>query len=159
MEKHLLQPKPLPRIQEGLSKRQIAQLAAQTVDAVLETQHALQVAEGIAAMEAFAKEVRRDERFVDCLRDELQRHNGAAQTPSGARLELCEAAVQYDYATDPSWRELTQQIAALTEQRKALEAKLRSIAPGKMWVDHETGEVLDGPLKVSKSTYRITLSK
>lgn len=159
MEKQLLQRNALPSIREGLNKKQIAALAEQTVDAVLENQHVLQVAEAIAAMEEFAKQVRKDERFVDCMRDELCMYNGKAQTQSGAKMELCEAAVQYDYSQDPSWRSLTQEINSLMQQRRELEEKLRRIAPGKMWVDHETGEVLEGPQKASKSTYRITLSR
>lgn len=159
MENKVLQHNPLPSIREGLGKKQIATLAAQTVDHVLESETALPVAEAIAAMEEFAKQVRKDERFVDMLRDEIILHNGKLQTPSGAKVEVTEAAVQYDYAQDTSWRALTEEINTLLEMRKALEAKLRSIAPGKMWVDHETGEVLEGPSKVSRSTYRITLSK
>lgn len=159
MENHALQLNSVPAISEGLSKRQIAALAEQTVDRVLDSDTALPVAEAIAAMEEFAKQVRKDERFVDMLRDELIRHNGKVNTLSGAKLEVTEAAVQYDYAQDPGWRSLTEEIAKLVEMRKALEEKLRSIAPGKMWVDHETGEVLEGPHKSSKSTYRITLSK
>jgi hypothetical protein len=159
MENQVLQRNGLPSIREGLSKRQIATLAAQTVDQVLESESALPVAEAIAAMEEFAKQVRKDERFVDMLRDEIILHNGKVNTTSGAKLEVAEAAVQYDYAQDASWRALTDEINTLMEMRKALEAKLRSIAPGKMWVDHETGEVLEGPQKSSKSTYRITLSK
>lgn len=159
MEKQLQQHNALPSIHEGLNKRQIAALAKQTVDTVLENQNVLQVAEAIAAMEDFAKQVRKDERFVDFLRDELSMYNGKTQTPSGAKLELCEAAVQYDYTQDPSWLSLTGEINSLLEQRKALEEKLRRIMPGKMWVDHETGEVLEGPQKISKSTYRITLSR
>jgi hypothetical protein len=159
MENQVLQRNGLPSKREGLSKRQIATLAAQTVDQVLESESALPVAEAIAAMEEFAKQVRKDERFVDMLRDEIILHNGKVNTTSGAKLEVAEAAVQYDYAQDASWRALTDEINTLMEMRKALEAKLRSIAPGKMWVDHETGEVLEGPQKSSKSTYRITLSK
>lgn len=160
MEKQvLLHNNGLPAIREGLSKRQIANMAEQTVGHVLESSTALPVAEAIAAMEEFARQVRKDERFVDLLRDEIIRHNGKLQTASGAKLEVTEAAVQYDYAQDASWRALTEEINMLVEMRKALEEKLRRIAPGKMWVDHETGEVLEGPQKTSKSTYRITLSK
>lgn len=149
----------LPVIKAGLSKKQIASLATQTVAQVMESESALPVAEAIAAMEEFAKQVRKDERFVDMLRDEIIMHNGRLHTPSGAKLEVTEAAVQYDYAQDGSWRALTEEINALLETRRQLEAKLRTIAPGKMWVDHETGEVLEGPQKSSRSTYRITLSK
>jgi hypothetical protein len=160
MAKHLTQHNVLPAIREGLNKTQISKLAQQSVENVLEDNSFIfQVAEAIAAMEEFAKQVRKDERFVEMLRDEIIKHNGKAATPSGAKLEICEAGVSYDYSQDASWRSLDQEIQELTEKRKALEEKLRRIAPGKMWVDNETGEVLEGPLKVSKSTYRITLAK
>jgi hypothetical protein len=45
------------------------------------------------------------------------------------------------------------------EKKKILEEKLRKLAPGSMVVDTETGEVTEAPVKTSKSTYRITLSK
>jgi len=160
MAKHLTQHNPLPAIREGLTKTQISKLAQQSVENVLEDNtYIFQVAEAIAAMEEFARQVRKDERFVELLRDEIIKHNGKAATPSGAKLEICEAGVSYDYSQDTSWRSLDQEIQELIEKRKALEEKLRRIAPGKVWVDNETGEVFEGPLKVSKSTYRITLGK
>lgn len=159
MERQVLQPNQLPVLREGLTKKQIAVLAENTVDNLLEQHNALPVAEAIAAMEEFVKQVRKDDRFVDAIREEIIRHHGKVQTHSGAKLELCETGVTYDYAQDSGWRALTEEINGLVEMRKALEEKLRRIAPGKMWVDHETGEVLEGVPKASKSTYRITLSK
>lgn len=159
MAEQVLQRNGLPQLREGLNKNQIAILANATVDNVLEQDNALPVAEAIAAMEEFVKQVRKDERFVDAIRETITRNNGKVQTASGAKLELCETGVTYDYAQDPGWRALTEEINSLLEMRKALEEKLRRIMPGKMWVDHETGEVLEGVPKASKSTYRITLSK
>jgi hypothetical protein len=160
MAKHLTQHELLPAIREGLTKTQINKLAKQSVENILDdTSFIFQMAEAIAAMEEFARQVRKDERFVEVLRDEIIKHNGKAETASGAKLEICEAGVSYDYSQDASWRSLEQEIQELTEKRKALEEKLRRIGPGKMWVDDETGEVYEGALKVSKSTYRITLGK
>ncbi|HEX2532813.1 MAG TPA: hypothetical protein VHK69_03700 [Chitinophagaceae bacterium] len=159
MAKQLLQPDGLPQIKEGLGKKEISDLAHASVDSVLEHGNVFRIAEALAAMEEFVKQVRKDERFVDVLRDELLKHHGQLKTPSGAKLEVCEAGVSYDYAHDASWRFLTGQIARLTEERKALEEKLRKVAPGKMAVDPETGEILEGPRKTSKSTYRITLAR
>jgi hypothetical protein len=160
MARHLTQHNPVPAINEGLTKTQITKLAKQSVDNVLENNsYIFQVAEAIAAMEEFAKQVRKDERFVEILRDEIIKHNGKASTPSGAKLEICEAGVSYDYSQDANWRSIELEIQELTEKRKELEEKLRRIAPGKIWVDDETGEVFEGPLKISKSTYRITLGK
>ena len=160
MAKHLVQHnETLPSIKEGLSKKQIAELADQSVNTVLEQGNVFEVAEALAAMEEFVKNVRKDERFVDFLRDELTKHRGRLTTNSGARIEICEAGVSYDYSGNGEWRELDQQIKMLTDQRKGVEEKLRKLGPGRMAVDPETGEVLEGPLKTSKSTYRITLSK
>jgi hypothetical protein len=159
MEKHSAPPDTLPVIREGLGKNQIATLAERSVDRVLEEGHAVQVAEALAAMEEFTKAVRKDERFVQFLRDELVKHHGKLFTLSGAKLELCEAAVRYDYSGSAEWRELDEEIRRLTEEKKMLEERLRTISPGKMAVDTETGEVTEGPLKSSRSTYRITLSR
>jgi len=126
---------------------------------VLEEGNVFQTAEAIAAMEEFVKSVRKDERFIDFLRDELLKHHGRLYTNTGAKIEVCEAGVSYDYSHYAEWQMLDEQIKRLTTQKKALEDKLRKVAPGKMAVDPETGEILEGPLKSSKSTYRITLSR
>ncbi|GAB4092237.1 hypothetical protein GCM10028786_11630 [Flaviaesturariibacter terrae] len=109
-------------------------------------------------MEEFVKTMRRDERYVQFLRDELAKHQGRLVTASGAKIEACEAAVTYDYSSNADWRLLDAQIRLLSEHKKALEERLRAIAPGRIGVDHETGEVIEGAWKASKSTYRITLS-
>ena len=160
MERHLAQHnETLPSIREGLGKKQIADLAKQSVSNVLEQGNVFQVAEALAAMEEFVKNVRKDERFVGFLREELNKHRGRLTTNSGARVETCEAGVVYDYSGNGEWRELDRQIRILTEQRRAVEERLRTLAPGRMAVDPETGEVLEGPAKTSKSTYRITLKR
>ncbi len=160
MAKHLPQLKSsLPSIQEGLNKRQITALSNELVETVLEEGNAIQVAEAMAAMEEFVQRVRKDERFVDFLRDELLKHNGRMLTASGAKIEVCEAGVSYDYSQDPGWSSVDAQLKELTQQKKAIEETLRKLAPGRMAVDPETGEVLEGPTKKSKSTYRITLAK
>jgi len=160
MAKHLAQHnETLPSIREGLTKKQVAELADQSVGNVLEEGNVFQVAEALAAMEEFVKNVRKDERFVEFLREELVKNRGRLITNSGARIEVCEAAVSYDYSANGEWRELDEQIKNLCEQRKAVEEKLKKLAPGRITVDPETGEVIEGPVKTSKSTYRITLSK
>ena len=154
-----MQPDALPVLTGGMNKQQITELARQSVENVLEHGRVEQVAEALAVMDEFVKQVRRDDRFIDLVRDELVKYNGTMRTVSGARIELCEAGVTYDYADEPAWRELDAGIRALTEQKKKLEEKLRGIGAGNMVVDHETGEVITGALRSSKSTYRITLSK
>ena len=160
MEKHLTPlNNTLPSIQEGLSKKQIAQLADQSVGHVLEDGNVFQVAEALAAMEEFVKTVRRDERFVQFLRDELVKHHGRLVTNAGSKIELCEAGVTYDYSANGEWRSLEEQITVLQERKKEVEDKLRRVAPGRESVDMETGEIIEGAFKRSKSTYRITLAR
>jgi hypothetical protein len=160
MEKQTLQrSSSLPSIKDGLTKRQVAELAEQSVQNVLEEANIFQVAEALAAMDEFVKTIRKDERYVQFLRDELMHHHGKLVTNSGAKIELCEAGVSYDYSNNVEWRILDEQIQILTDQRRKVEEKLRKIAQGKVVVDTETGEVLEGPMKTSKSTYKITLAK
>ena len=159
MAKPLVQHSNLPSIQEGLRKREIFELATKSVDNVLEEGNVFHVAEAIAAMEEFVKAVRKDGRYIDFLRDELIKNNGRLYTASGAKIEICEAAVTYDYSHDATWKMIDEEIKVLLEQRKTREEQLRQLGPGRMAVDPETGEVLEGPLKTSKSTYRITLAK
>ena len=161
MAKHLVQhnESSLPSIKEGLTKKQIAELASQSVENVLEEGNVFEVAEALAAMEEFTKAVRKNERYIDFLRDELVKHNGRLATNSGAKIEICEAGVSYDYSHSAEWREIEAQIQHLEQLKKAVEEKLRKVPPGRMAVDPETGEVIEGAFKTSKSTYRITLAR
>ena len=159
MAKHLVQPDTLPVIREGLSKKQIAELADNSVDQLLEEGNVFQVAEALAAMEEFVKTVRKDERYIQFLRDELAKHHGRLVTTSGAKIEMCEAGVSYDYSGNAEWRELEAERYEIERRKKTLEEKLRLLAPGRVAVDPDTGEVLEGPQKTSKSTYRITLAR
>ena len=159
MAKPLVQLNALPSIREGLTKKQIADMADDTVGAVLDDGNVFQVAEALAAMEEFVKTVRKDERYVQFLRDELTKHHGRLITASGAKIEMCEAGVSYDYSGNAEWRELEAGRFEIERRKKALEEKLRLLAPGRVAVDPETGEMLEGPQKSSKSTYRITLAR
>ena len=159
MEKHLAQPSVLPSIREGLSKKQINGMADDAVGNVLEDGNVFGVAEALAAMEEFVKTVRRDERYIQFLRDELAKHHGRLITLSGAKIELCEAGVSYDYSGNAEWCALEAERFEIERKKKALEEKLRLLAPGRVAVDPDTGEMLEDPLKTSKSTYRITLAR
>jgi hypothetical protein len=152
-------PNALPTIREGISKKQVAALVNQSVENLLEGGNVMQVAEVLAVMEDFVKGIRKDERFVGLMRDELLKHGGMLKTTSGAKIEACEASTTYDYSENGGWCFLNEKIVELAEQKKELEAKLRLIPGGKEVVDEETGEVFTGPLKTSKSTYRITLAR
>lgn len=143
----------------GISKKGIMQLADTAVEQVLEEGNVFEVAEALAGLDEFAKTVRKDERYIQFLRDELAKHQGRMVTKGGAKIELCEAAVSYDYSSNAEWNALDEEIKRMQEAKKTLEEKLKAIAPGRIGVDRETGEVLEGAFKRSKSTYKITLAK
>jgi polyribonucleotide nucleotidyltransferase len=149
----------LPYISTGLSKTQIKVLADSAVSGVLEDGNVLQVAEALSAMDEFVKTVRKDDRFIDSVIEELGKSKGRITTASGAKIETTEAGVSYDYSQNADWKELDSQIKELTEKRKAIEEVLKKIQPGKMLVDEETGETLVGPAKTSTSSYKLTLAK
>lgn len=149
----------MPSVREGLSKSQIGQMADEAVGRLLDEGNVFDVAEALAAMEELVKQVRRDERYVQFLRDELAKHHGRLTTVSGARIEMCEAGVSYDYSANAEWCALEAERFEIERKKKAVEEKLRLLAPGRITVDPETGEVLEGPQRTSKSTYRITLAR
>lgn len=160
MPKSLTQPNPLlPDISNGLSKAQIAELVKRSVEAVLEKENLLQMAEVLSVMEEFIKGFRQDERYIDLLRRELIEYQGNVITKAGTRVEICETGIQYDYSHNPGWVELDRQVTELEGKRKELEARLRLIPAGKKIVDTDTGEVFIGPGKCSKSGYKVTLRK
>ena len=142
-----------------INKKQIADLADDVVSNVLEEGSVFGVAEALATMEEFVKSVRKDERYIQFLRDELTKYNGRLVTSSGAKIELCEAGVSYDYSGNAEWKELEAERFEIERRKKAVEEKLRLLAPGRIAVDPETGEVLEAAIKTSKSTYRITLAR
>ncbi len=155
-----MQPKPLlPAISSGLNKSQISILVQRSVETVMERGNILQMAEVVSVMEEFIKGFRKDDRFIDYLREELIKNQGTIITKAGAKIEACEVGITYDYSNDIGWRELDRQVKELEEKRRELEIRLRLITPGKTIVDGETGEVFIGPVKSSKSSYKVTLSK
>lgn len=150
----------LTTIWQGKTKAQLTQAANDMVANTLEGGNPLEAAEVLAAMEHFIKEVRKDERFVEYLRDELAKHHGKVTTPSGAKIKACEAGTNYDYSQTLEWQQMDALITDLIEKKKELEAKLRTIPAGQIIVDMSDGEILlVGPAKTSKSTYKVTLAK
>lgn len=150
----------IPYIGEGLTKKQIEQLATLSVEDVRERGNVFQVAEAISCIEQFARAVKGDERFVEYLRDELLKNKGRITTASGARIEACETGTSYDYSLHEEWCKLNKEIESLTEKRKALEDKLKKIPAGLALVDPDGGEMLlIGPARSSKSSYKVTLAR
>ena len=76
----------------------------------------------------------------------------------GAKLKTSNRST-YSYEDSPAWASLSDEIARLTEQRKAIEAQAK-VAKGAV-VDTETGEIIAMPAKVvgGSSSISVTLAK
>jgi hypothetical protein len=149
----------LPSFNGGMTKKQVEELSILSVENVLEEGNFFQAAEALSAMEDFVKKVRGDERFCNGLLDELQKSSGKLTTSSGAAIEQCEAGIKYDYSNDGVWKVLNAEKEKIDKAMKDREAILKRIPAGKLLVDEDTGESIVGPVKTSKTTYKITLAK
>jgi predicted heme/steroid binding protein len=149
----------IPSTFEGLTKSQISLNVSNALDSMLDHGDALKIVETISAMETFIKELKDRKEFKEYAREELLKHNGKYVTSSGAKIEVIETGVKYDYSNDLKWQELNQKAEEAVEARKKHEDVLKRIPAGKLLVDEDTGETLIGPSKTSTSSYKVTLAK
>ncbi len=109
-----------------------------------------------AAMINLCEEIRKE--IEPVVTDALSR-NKEPLTWGGATVEAAEVGTKYDYSSNEDWVRLKNEEAEIAEKRKAIEEKMKKIPAGKELVDTDTGEVLTGAIKSSKSSFKITLAK
>lgn len=149
---------------EGLSKSDLKNIASNTINNVLEKGNPLEVAEALAAMETFIKEVRTDKRFTDYVREEAAKTPKVFISNSGAKIELAEVGTHYDFTNcgDLEREGLRLQKEGIELQLKQREEFLKQIPlSGLIITDEQTGETVTvyPPTKISTSSYKVTLSK
>ena len=94
------------------------------------------------------------------IQDDLIKAIGNGTTLYGAKVEVAESGVKYDYSTNEQWKELESQIKPLKEAQKAIEDQIKMATKvGKSFVDENTGELISPVTKTSTTTPKITLSK
>ncbi len=146
-------------VPEKVNKTEILILADRIVTDAIDEGTVLKVAEGLAVLDKMVEAIRKEPRFVDAVVTELESNNRKLTTPNNTVIECIEVAVKYDYSYDSDWVALDNAIKNLTELKKQREAVLKTIQAGKQLVDTETGEVLTGAAKKSKSSYKVSLAK
>ncbi len=78
----------------------------------------------------------------------------------GAKIELAETGVKYDYSQSESWQSIKAQIEPLETELKAIEEQIKMATKiGKSFVDETTGEVIAPVQKTSTTGIKITLGK
>lgn len=154
----------LSLFQNGLSKAAIKDMAAATVHSVSESGNTLQVAEALAAMEAYIKEIKATESFKDYVREEAVKFGKVYTSPSGAKIEIAETGTKYDYSqcNDIVLVAMNSSLAELQEKIKDRESFVKVLpTEGIELIDEVTGEVyrVFPPSKTSTSSYKVTLAK
>lgn len=95
--------------------------------------------------------------------DEMYLHNEAKTgiVRLGVTFKHKETAVKYDFSNTPHWVELKEIEETAANERKNIEARLKTLNKATTVVDEETGELVQmlPPIKTSKTTVEITLPK
>lgn len=152
----------LPQLSSGLTKTQIKIVAQNSVNELLNNGNILEAAEMISVMETFIKEVRASKEFTEYVRDEVSKNGKDITNPSGAKIELAETGVKYDFSNcgDHQLQMLQQQLesieTSIDERKKFLKTLPTS---GIEIVDGDEVYRVYPPSKSSTSSYKITLCK
>ena len=144
------------------SKTEIERVANEMVQGIIdgnaETDKALLTIRAIrVAMESA------EDKIKDQVIDELHRRGKEGFDVYGAKVNLKELGVKYDFENckDPEWLIFNIQIKKLTELRKERGVFLKSLTKSMTIVDEDTGEVLtiNPPIRQSTTSYTITFAK
>lgn len=155
----------LPTISNELSKTQIKIIADKTASDIIDNgQDIIQIADTIAKMELFIKELKANPDYLDYLITEVSKFGKGTTTSTGTKLELAEVGVKYDFSqcNDPRLIELEADLVFLEETIKQRKDFLKALSPsGVSVLDQETGETITlyPPSKTSKSSVKCTITK
>jgi hypothetical protein len=153
----------LPIIYAGMSKTDISIAAKSAVDNLLENGNTLQIAEQIAALETFLKEVKADDRYAKAVRDEVEKYGKVYTAGSGAKIEVAEVGTKYDFSqcNDPILYQFEQRLQGAEEAVKQRKEFLKTVPLSGMDIITEDGEPVKvyPPSKSSKSSFKIELKK
>jgi hypothetical protein len=146
----------------SLSKERVAQVVEHYTDQ-LKDGH-LNVLDALAQLEWLSQVVDKiKENARQLAVDEIERYGNEAKTGvtiHGVTLKLKEAGVKYTYNHNPLWNTIKEKEDVIAQQRKDLEAMLKTINKPTSFINQETGEVHDvrPALKSSTTTIEIKLS-
>ena len=76
---------------------------------------------------------------------------------NGCELSIKETGVKYDYSVCADWREVSEQEKAAADVRKNIEKMLKSATENTPYVSANTGEVVPGVPKSSKTIVAVNI--
>lgn len=154
----------LPTITNELSKTQIKVIADQTAKDIIDNgQDVLKIADTIAKIELFIKELKATPEYLDYLISEVAKYGKGMTTSTGTKLELAEVGTKYDFSqcNDPELKKMEQEFEVLEEKIKCRKDFLKTLSASGIDVMTEEGELvtLYPPSKTSKSSVKTTIIK
>lgn len=95
-----------------------------------------------------------------CL-DELDLHDKGGTKIAGVKVEQVEAGVKYDFSNCEAWKKSDSIVQEATNERKELEARLKTVKKLELIVDELTGEIVElvPPVRTSTTTIKLTFGK
>lgn len=98
---------------------------------------------------------------MDTVKDVALNNLDKETTLLGAKLEVAESGVKYDYSANETWKGIESELKPLLDKKKVIEDKIKMATKiGNSIIDEETGEVIASPVtKLSTTVLKITLGK
>jgi len=155
----------LPVITNELSKTQIKTIADQTAQDIINNgKDVILIADTIAKIELFIKELKATPEYLDYLILEVSKYGKGMTTSTGTKLELAEVGTKYDFSkcNDAEIIQMEYDLILLEERIKDRKDFLKSIdKSGIQTIGEGTGEVITlyPPSKTSKSSVKTTIIK
>ena len=146
------------------SKTEQKEMVEQMVTALKSgNENPLRIEAAMANIEAVVKEYRANKDVKEILLDEVRKYHNATAEIYNATFQEREVGVKYDFSQcgHVRYNELTEQIAALTEQKKQLEAEIRAHKDMFIYTDLETGESyeVNPPKRTASCQVVVTIKK
>lgn len=138
------------------------------VDIIVESlktgnENPLRIEAAMANIEAVVKEYRANKDVKEILLDEVRKYHNATAEIYNATFQEREVGVKYDFSQcgHVRYNKLVEQIAALTEQKKQIEAEIRAHKDMFIYTDLETGESyeVNPPKRTASSQVVVTIKK
>ena len=147
------------------TKSQIKTFAEQMINSVLDGYaDPLKVKVQLAAMKKTIEEIESNDEFKEAILNEAAKfHKEELKDIYNSKIEIKETAVKYDYSQCgmPEYESIISDITALTERKKKLETRLKTINASEEYICPSTGEIvtLKAPSKQSTTSIVITINK
>ena len=150
----------MEKLTKILSKSQVIDLFIETKDQIMAgDQDPLKVAVHLKALEELISKLRKDEQIQDYTLEQALKENEKTFNIYGAEISIREMGTKYDFSicNDSLLEGLYNQMTVLKKQIKDRETMLKTIKEDNPVVSLE-GEILNRPLKTSKTGLAITLN-